>query len=88
MSTDCLCVCVCVVTLCESYLGQHDEAHKEWDEADPEEEKLPAVFPSEQSRMHVDDRCHKALNTHKLMGQKWPEVISDWLKTTSTGELE
>lgn len=73
-----MCQCVCL-TLCEPYLSQHDEAHKEREEADPQEEKLPAVFPSEQSRMHVDYRCHKALNTHKLMGQKWQEVICDCL---------
>lgn len=69
MSRDHFSVCVCL-TVCEPYLSQHDEAHKEREEADPEEKKLPAVFTPEQSRMHVDYGCHKALNTHKLTGQK------------------
>lgn len=78
MSTDdCLSVCL---PLCEPYLSQHDEAHKEREEADPEEKKLPAVFTSEQSRMHVNYRRHEALNTHKLMGQKRQEVRRDSFK--------
>lgn len=65
-------------TLCEPYLRQHDEAHKEGEEADPEEEELPTVFTSEQSGMHVDYRCHEALNAHKLMGQARQEVICSY----------
>lgn len=62
----------------EPYLRQHDEAHKEGEEADPEEEELPAVFTSEQGGMHVDYRCHEALNTHELMGQARQEVICSY----------
>lgn len=72
----CLSQCVCL-PLCEPYLSQHDEAHKEREEADPEEKKLPAVFTSEQSRMHVNYCRHEALNTHELMGQKWRQVRCD-----------
>lgn len=62
------------VAVCKPYLRQHDEAHEEGEEADPEEEELPAVFTPEQSGMHVDYRRHQALNAHKLMGQPRREV--------------
>lgn len=56
-------LCVCVIP----YLHQHNEAHKEGDEHHTKQEELPSVFTSEDSRVHVDYRRHKALNTHKLM---------------------
>lgn len=74
---------VCV-TLCEPYLCQHDEAHKEGEEADPEEEELPAVFTSEQIGMHVDYRCHETLNAHELMGQARQEVIRSYFGSNVT----
>lgn len=54
-------VCVCV-----PYLHEHDEAHEEGEEADAEEEQLPAVLPAEHGRVHVDDRRDQALHAHKL----------------------
>lgn len=75
-------------TLSEPYLRQHDEAHKEGEEADPEEEELPAVFTSEQSGMHVDYRCHEALNAHKLMGQATQEVICSYFGSNVTSIVE
>lgn len=81
-------------TLCELYLRQHDEAHKEGEEADPEEEELPAVFTPEQSGMHVHNRCHEALNAHELMAQARQEVICSyfgsnvWCKSDLTPIVE
>lgn len=60
-------VCVCV-----PYLHEHDEAHEEGEEADAEEEQLPAVLPAEHGWVHVDDRRDQALHTHKLAREgKW-----------------
>lgn len=54
------------VSVCVPYLHEHDEAHEEGEEADAEEEQLPAVLPAEHGRVHVDDRRDQALHTHKL----------------------
>lgn len=56
--------------MCVPYLHEHDEAHEEGEEADAEEEQLPAVLPAEHSRVHVDDRRDQALHAHKLARER------------------
>lgn len=65
-----VCVCVRVVPECHPYLHQHDEAHEEGEEGYSQQEELPAVFTAEHGRVHVDYGCHKAFDTHKLMGRE------------------
>lgn len=58
------------ISVCVPYLHEHDEAHKEGEEADTEKEQLSAVLPAEHSWVHVDDCCDQALYTHKLSRER------------------
>lgn len=44
----------------------HDQAEQEADDADEEQQQLPAVTPSDQIRVQVRHRRHQGLQTHKL----------------------
>lgn len=78
---------MCVVPECHPYLHQHDEAHEEGEEGYSQQEELPAVFTAEHGGVHVDYGCHKAFDTHELMGRERREREGGVGKTQVLGSL-
>lgn len=52
-----------------TYRRDHDQSYQEADDADEEQQQLPAVAPPDQVGVEVGHRSHQSLQTHKLWGK-------------------